>query len=186
LRETCRAILEVLPWHPKTHPPREVLCSWKHEASAALVNSRMEEVLFSQLRLCRHLDKGSLARAAAFVARRLDLCLPQGQGGSRHRVNLISPSNYSGWTEAFDAGGSFLLAQDGFDGAVRSDLRYAAESLSCVGIAAEVLGPFKYPRRRNACISMEEHPSFVFLGGCHWLGRGEIWALRVAKPLTGW
>lgn len=192
LRATCRALRDTMPWNPKPFPPRELLRAWERLCSgevdvhnvAASATARLHDVLFRKLRLRTHLDKRSLARAAKFVAFQLDLKTLRGVGGTAWDL-VVSFGAFKGWIAAFDESGAFILAQDSYDGWSLSALRKASESLRCVGVQAEVLGPFKYPRRSDASSLMGKNPSYIFAQG-YCLRRGEIWALRVCQPLMGW
>jgi len=192
LRATCRALRDTIPWNPKPCLPRELLRAWEHLRSGdadvhnvtSYATARLHDVLFGQLRLRRLLDKRSLARAAKFVAAQLDLKPSRGVGGTSWNL-VVSFGAFKGWITAFDESGAFILAQDSYDGWSLSELRKASESLRCVGVRAEVLGPLNYPRRSDASSLMEKNPSYAFAHG-YCLRRGEIWALRVSQPLTGW
>jgi len=189
LRATCRELRGTMPWNPKSCPPRELLRAWErlgpgeadvHNVAASAI-ARLHDVLFRELRLRRHLDKRDLARAAKYVASQLDLKTSRGVG----RDLVQSFGAIKGWILAFDESGAFIMAQDSYDGWSRSELREASESLRCVGVPAEVLGPLKYARRSDASSLMGANPSYIFAHG-YCLRRGEIWALRVCKPLGGW
>jgi len=192
LRATCRALRDIMSWNPKPFPPRELLRAWEslregevdvHNVAAS-ATARLHDVLFRELRLRTHLDKRSLARAAKFVAFQLDLMTFRSVGGAAWDL-VVSFGAFKGWIAAFDESGAFLLAQDSYDGWSLSALRKASESLRCVGVQAEVLGPFKYPRRSDDSSLIKKNPSYIFVHG-YCLRRGEIWALRVCQPLLGW
>ena len=192
LRATCRALRDTMPWNPKPFPPRELLRTWEqlrsreddvHNVSAS-AKARLHDVLFRELRLHRDLDKRNLARAAKFVASQLDLKTSRGIG--RTAWDLVqSFGSFKGWISAFDESGAFIIAQDSYNGWSLSQLRESSESLRCVGVQAEVIGPLNYPRRSDASSLMEKNPSYIFAHG-YCLRRGEIWALRVCQPVMGW
>jgi hypothetical protein len=192
LRATCRELRDTMPWNPKSCPPRELLRAWErlrpgeadvHNVAACAI-ARLHDVLFRELRLRRHLDKRSLARAAKYVACQLDLKTTRGVRGIAWDL-VQSFDAVKCWIVAFDESGAFIMAQDSYDGWSLSALREASESLRCAGVPAEVLGPLKYPRRSDASSLMGTNPSYIFEHG-YCLRRGEIWALRVCQPLRGW
>jgi hypothetical protein len=90
LRATCRRVREAMPWSPKEGPSRELRQAWEGlrpgEADpldvAASARSRLNEILFRQLRIRKILDKRMLARAAKYLVMCLDLCVSRGESAA--------------------------------------------------------------------------------------------------------
>lgn len=196
LRATCCVLRETVLWNPKSSPlqsPGSILLrAWQRSNTAddnfknitTLAVSRLHEVLFCDMGIAnKPVHRRDVTSAFRFVLRHLD-CRYSGCGDPAQLLTSTL-GMFKAWIAAFDDTGAFLLAQDSYDGWSVRQMRDAAESLRCMGVAAEVIGPFNYPELGIARSGLaENHKSFLFVRG-YCLRRGELWALRVPKPLIG-
>lgn len=147
--------------------------------------NRLKEILFHHLRLCPDaaVSKREVNKAARFVMKNLDIMVWSDPAWS---LVIEVLDLHKGCIAGFDETGVFIVAQDDYDGCQRESLREVAETLNYMeGVLAEVLGPFEFSSRSDASSLMEKNPSYVYLRG-YCLRRGQIWALRVAQPVSGW
>lgn len=160
------------------------ITSWWEPLVTEFARNRLKEILFRHLRLCPYaVSKREVNKAARFVMKNLDIRVSSDPAWSLVTEVL---GLQKGCIAGFDETGAFIVAQDDYDGWQRESLREVAETLNCMeGVMAEVLGPFEFPRRSDASSLMEKHPSYIYLMG-YCLRRGQIWALRVAQPVSGW
>lgn len=197
-RATCRLLRDAMTGVLTTTlgNNREKRRLWEHNDAASIITewweplvteyarNRLKEILFRHLRLRPNaVSKREVNKAARFVMKNLDIMVLSDPAWRLVNEGL---GLYKGCIAGFDETGAFIVAQDDYDGWQRKSLREIAETLNCMeGVMAEVLGPFEFPRRRDASSLMEKNPSYVYLRG-YCLRRGQIWALRVARPVSGW